>query len=86
MLPLKDNGANPIVDSLAVVGEWNIVAKWVVDESVLIGQVDESFSGWEFLVGESGFYWPSGGRLKPSEKVFHPSEGFTHTPDSVLGF
>ena len=43
MLPLKDNGANPIVDSLAVVGEWNIVAKWVVDESVLIGQVDESF-------------------------------------------
>ena len=61
MLPLKDNGANPIVDSLAVVGEWNIVAKWVV--------------------GESGFYWSSGGRLKPSEKVFHPSEGFTHTLD-----
>ena len=42
-------------------------------------------------MGESGFYWPSGfycpsgGRLKPSEKVFHPSEGFTHTLDSVLG-
>ena len=25
---LKDNGENPIVDSLAVVGEWSIVAKW----------------------------------------------------------
>ena len=37
-------------------------------------------------MGESGFYWPSGGRLKLSEKVVHPSEGFTHTPDSVLGF
>ena len=24
---LKDNGENPIVDSLAVVGEWSIVAK-----------------------------------------------------------
>ena len=36
-------------------------------------------------MGESGFYWPSGGRLNPSEKVVHPSEGFTHTLDSVLG-
>ena len=55
MLPLKDNGANPIVDSLAVVGEWNIVAKWVVDESGFCWV--RVFNGWEYwvVVDESVF-------------------------------
>ena len=48
MLPLKDNGANPIVDSLAVVGEWNIVAKWVVDESGFCWV--RVFNGWEWFL------------------------------------
>ena len=73
--------------NLAFEGQWSESDCGLTGSRWRVEHCSQVSCEWEFLLGESVFcYWPSGGgRLKPSEKVLHPSQGFTHTLDSVLG-